>query len=65
MTKHKTVKDLKKAVETQLGKGDRKTIIEMDGFQFNADYAKYLLQYLSMRKIHEDTPLKDILVNKK
>jgi len=65
MTKHKTIKDLKKIVDAQLGNSDHDTIIEMDGFQFNVDYAKYLLQYLSMNKIHEDTPLRDILVNKK
>jgi hypothetical protein len=62
--KHKTVKDLRKAVERQLKTGDHTTIIEMEGLQFNVDYAKYLLQYLTMRKIHEDTPLSDILVSK-
>lgn len=59
MSKPKTIKDLKRIYNQSVK--DNIEIFEIDGFEFYTPFAKYLLEYLDMLKIHADTPLKTIL----
>ena len=54
-----TVKDLRKAYEKAVAEG--KDQFEIDGYTLVTGYAKYLLEYLKMKHIHEDTVLKSFI----
>lgn len=57
-----TIKDLRKAYEEAKAKGIESFSIE--GFEFYTKFAYYLLEYLKMKGIPEDTPLDQIFTKK-
>jgi hypothetical protein len=58
----KTIKHLRKACKESEASG--KETFTIEGHDFVVGYAKYLLQFLcDMRKLPEETPLKNIFSN--